>query len=44
MDPLDARLATACGDHDVGREKARGDADAQNKECTSQAAAWSIEP
>ena len=35
MDPQDGCLATACGDRDLGREKARGDADAQNKDCTA---------
>jgi hypothetical protein len=35
MDPQDCWPATACGDRDLGREKARGDADAQNSDCTA---------
>jgi hypothetical protein len=31
MDPQGSCLATARGDRDIGREKARGEADAQNE-------------
>jgi hypothetical protein len=42
MDPQGSYLATARGDRDFGREKARGDADAQNSNCTSPSTIRSI--
>ena len=41
MDPQDGWPATACGDRDLGREKARGDADAQKHDCTALSVGWS---
>ena len=37
-------MATARGDRDVGREKARGEADAQNEKCTTSSTDRSIGP
>jgi hypothetical protein len=42
MDPQGSYLATARGDRDFGREKARGEADAQNENCTAPSTNWSI--
>jgi hypothetical protein len=44
MDPQGSCLATARGDRDIGREKARGEADAQNEKCTAPSTKRSIEP
>ena len=35
MDPQGSCLATARGDRDIGHERARGEGDAQNEECTA---------
>jgi hypothetical protein len=43
MDPQGSCLATARGDRDIGREKARGDADAQKGKCTTPSTNRSIE-
>jgi hypothetical protein len=43
MDPQGSFLATARGDRGVGRGKARGDADARNRDCTSRSTIRSIE-
>ena len=42
MDPRGSCLATARGDRDIGREKARGEADAQNEKCTAPSTKRSI--
>ena len=42
MDPQGSCLAAARGDRDIGREKARGGADAQNAECTAPSTKRSI--
>jgi len=44
MDPQGSCLATARGDRDIGREKARGEADAQNEKCTAPSTKRSIGP
>jgi len=40
MDPQGSCLAAARGDRDFGREKARGEADAQNEDCTALSVEW----
>jgi len=44
MDPRGSCLAAARGDRDIGREKARGEADAQNEKCTAPSTKRSIRP